>query len=112
MLGYHSLTEYERRYYVGLLGKMVLNFWIPVHAAITIFILLSLILTWRQIKVRRLLFIGVVSYIIMRVWSGLFFIRELLEFQKMPLDSPASAELSARVASWTFWTWFKEPLDI
>jgi hypothetical protein len=48
----------------------------------------------------------------MRVWSGLFFIPEMLEFQKLPLDSPPSAELSARVARWTFWTWFREPLDI
>ena len=33
-------------------GVPLQNFWIPVHAAITIFILLSLFLTWRQIKVR------------------------------------------------------------
>jgi hypothetical protein len=31
---------------------------------------------------------------------------------KVPIDSPPSAELSARVARWTFWTWFREPLDI
>lgn len=93
-------------------GVPLQNFWIPVHAAITISIILSLVLTWRQIKVRRLLLIGVGSYIIMRIWSGLYFIREMLEFQKVPLDSSPSAELSARVASWTFWTWFREPLDI
>src|SRR5688572_22540360 len=56
------------------------NFWIPVHAAITIFIILSLFLTWKAKKVRRLLLIGLNSYILMRVWSGLFFIREMLEF--------------------------------
>jgi hypothetical protein len=93
-------------------GVPLQNFWIPVHMAITVFIILSLVLSWRQIKVRRLLLIGVGSYIIMRVWSGLFFIREMLEFQKVPLDSLPSPELSARVASWTFWTWFREPLDI
>jgi hypothetical protein len=48
----------------------------------------------------------------MRVWSGLYFIPEMLAFQKVPLDSPASAELSARVANWGFWTIFREPLDI
>jgi hypothetical protein len=93
-------------------GVPLQRFWIPVHTAITIFLLLSLILTWREIKVRRLLIIGLVSYIVMRVWSGLFFIREMLEFQKIPLDAPPSAELSARVAAWTFWSWFREPLDI
>lgn len=93
-------------------GVPLQNFWIPVHAAITIFVLLSLFLTWRQIKVRYRLIIGLSSYIVMRVWSALFFIPEMLAFQKVPLDSPPSAELSARVASWTFWTWFREPLDI
>jgi len=93
-------------------GVPLQRFWIPVHAAITIFVILSLALTWRQIAVRRRLLLGLGSYIAMRVWSALFFIPAMLEFQKVPIDSPPSAELSARVASWTFWTWFREPLDI
>jgi hypothetical protein len=93
-------------------GVPLQRFWIPVHTAITIFLLLSLILTWRKTTVRRLLILGLVSYIIMRGWSGLFFIREMLEFQQIPLDAPPSTELSARVASWAFWSWFREPLDI
>ena len=93
-------------------GVPLQNFWIPVHAAITVFIILSLVLTWKERKVRLLLLVGLGSYIVMRVWSGLYFIREMLEFQKVPLDSPPSAELSARVASWIYWTWFREPLDI
>ena len=93
-------------------GVPLQNFWIPVHAAITVFMILSLFLTWKEIRVRRLLLIGLGSYIVMRVWSGLFFIREMLEFQKVPVDSAPSAELSARVASWTQWTWFREPLDV
>jgi hypothetical protein len=62
--------------------------------------------------VRRRLLIGLGSYMVMRVWSGLFFIREMLALQKVPIGSPPSAELSARVASWTLWIWFREPLDI
>ena len=93
-------------------GVPLQKFWIPVHTAITIFLILSLVLTWRQMEMRRLLLIGLGSYIVMRVWSGLYFIRERLAFQKISLDSPPSAELSARVASWTFWTWFREPLDL
>jgi len=93
-------------------GVPLQKFWIPVHTAITVFLILSLVLTWRQMEVRRLLLIGLSSYIVMRVWSGLYFIREMLAFQKISLDSPPSAELSARVASWTFWTWFREPLDL
>jgi hypothetical protein len=93
-------------------GVPLQKFWIPVHAAITLFLILSLALTWRQSAVRCLLLIGLGSYIVMRLWSWLFFIREMLAFQKVPIDSPPSVELSARVASWTFWTWFREPLDL
>jgi hypothetical protein len=93
-------------------GIPMQKFWIPVHTAITIFLILPLFVTWRQMEVRHLLLIGLSSYIIMRVWSGLYFIREMLAFQQIPLDSPPSVELSARVARWTFWTWFREPLDI
>jgi hypothetical protein len=93
-------------------GVPLQRFWIPVHAAITIFVILSLALAWRQDQVRLLLLIGVGSYSVMRVWSGVFFIREMLAFQKVPTGSPPSPELSARVARWTFWSWFREPLDI
>jgi hypothetical protein len=93
-------------------GVPLQTFWIPVHAGITIFSLLSLFFTWRDRRIRRLLLIGLASYIIMRVWSGLFFIPEMLAFQRVPVTSPPSPELSARVASWTYWSWFREPLDI
>jgi hypothetical protein len=93
-------------------GVPLQKFWIPVHAAITIFIILCLFLTWKEMKARRLLLIGLASYIVMRVWSGLFFIPEMLKFQKVPLDSPPSAELSGRVHSWIYWSWFRELLDM
>lgn len=93
-------------------GVPLQRFWIPVHAAITVFLISALILTWRDAHVRRLLFLALVSYGIMRVWSGVFFIPEMLAFQQIPVGSPASLELSARVARWTFRTWFREPLDI
>jgi len=93
-------------------GVPLQRFWIPVHAAITVFMLVALVLTWGEPAVRRLLLLALVSYIVMRVWSGLFFIPEMLAFQKVPLDEAPSAALSARVSRWTFWTWFREPLDI
>jgi hypothetical protein len=93
-------------------GVPLQNFWIPVHAAITVFVLLSLVLNWKEPGVRRLLLIGLGSYLIMRAWSCVYFIPEMLEFQKIPLDAAPSAELSSRVANWTFWTFFREPLDV
>ena len=82
------------------------------YVAITLCIIVALVMTWGEPTVRRLLLVALVSYIVMRVWSGLFFIPEMLAFQKGPLDEAPSAALSARVSKWTFWTWFREPLDI
>lgn len=45
---------------------------------------LSLFLTRRDKRVRRLLLIGPGSYLVRRIRSGLFFIREMLAFQKIP----------------------------
>ena len=93
-------------------GVPLQRFWIPVHSAITVFVLLGLALTWRNLPVRNLILIGLASYVVMRVWSGFYFIPEMLSFQKIPLDTAPTAELDARVSKWTFWTWFREPLDI
>ena len=93
-------------------GVPLQRFWIPVHLAITVFVVAALVLTFSEAAVRRFLLIGLGSYFVMRVWSGVYFIREMLTFQKIPLDAPPSPELSARVANWTFWTWFREPLDV
>lgn len=101
------LCDHPARY-----GGTLQRFWIPVHAAITVFILLALFLTWSDVGVRWLLLLALASYIVMRVWSGVFLIREMLAFQQIPLDAPPSPELSARVARWRYLTWFREPLDI
>src|SRR5687767_6747642 len=86
-------------------GVPLQRFWIPVHGAISVFILSSLFLTWNDTTVRGLLLIAFVAYVVMRVWSGLYFIPRMLAFQRVPPDSPPSEELSRRVAQWTRWTW-------
>ena len=57
-------------------GVPLQTFWIPVHAGITIFVLLSLFSAWKDIKARRLLLVGLASYIIMRVWRSVFHSRD------------------------------------
>jgi hypothetical protein len=93
-------------------GVPLQRFWVPVHAAITAFMLVSLVLTWRDTAVPRLLFLALAFYLVMRVWSALYFIPEMHAFQQVPADAPTSADLSKRVSDWTFWTWFRETLDV
>src|SRR5689334_12711049 len=44
------------------------RFWVPVHIGITVFVISSLVLAWSDLAVRRLILIGLGSYIVMRVW--------------------------------------------
>jgi hypothetical protein len=93
-------------------GVPLQRFWIPVHAGITLFLIAALVATWQHASVRRALLVGTAAYAGMRIWSGLFFIPEMLAFQQLPLDTPPSAELSGRVAQWVALTWWREPLDV
>jgi hypothetical protein len=82
------------------------------HAAISGLLILSLVLGWRDRPVRRMLLIGLASYAVMRGWSFAYFIPEMLAFQEVPLDARPTEELLRRVENWTFWTVFREPLDV
>jgi hypothetical protein len=93
-------------------GIPLQRFWIPVHIVINVFLPLSIFLTWSDSIVCLLLLGCLASYVIMRVWSALYFIPEMLAFQKIPPNSTPTVELSARVIKWTFWTKFREPLVI
>jgi hypothetical protein len=93
-------------------GVPLQRFWIPVHTAITVFVPTALVAAWKDVTVRRLLLVGVASYMVMRVWSRVFFIPEMLAFQQVSPDAPASPELTARVERRTSMTVWREPLDM
>lgn len=93
-------------------GVPLQRFWIPVHVAITVLMIGAIASNWRFPQRRPLLLIAAGSYIIMRLWSALYFIPEMLRFQKVPLEDAATPELLSRVTRWTTLTWFREPLDI
>ncbi|MFW7381640.1 MAG: hypothetical protein ACOH5I_22725 [Oligoflexus sp.] len=98
-------------------GVPMQRFWIPVHIAISIALLGALILNWGAltwgIPVRRLMIlVGIGAYFVMRVWSGIYFIPEMLSFQRVPLKSSPSDELTSRVNKWAKLTILRLPLDL
>ena len=64
-------------------GVPLQYFWIPVHVAITLFMVAAIALTWRDPRVRRWLLAGAASYVVMRAWSAVFFIPGMLAFQSI-----------------------------
>nr|WP_295905554.1 hypothetical protein [uncultured Bdellovibrio sp.] len=93
-------------------GVPLQKFWIPVHILITVFILVALFLNWRIASRRTFLLISLGSYVIMRGWSFLYFIPEMLSFQKIATNSPPSEELMNRVSTWKTLTYWRTPLDL
>lgn len=93
-------------------GVPLQTFWIPIHAAITVGLLLALILTWRERGVRRVLLVGLAAYVVMRAWSFAYFIPEMLAFQEVPVGAGPGPELAARVDRWVGLTWLRLPLDL
>ena len=88
------------------------RFWIPVHIAITVFLVGALITNWGASQRRTLILVALASYIVMRVWSAFYFIPEMLRFQQIPVESEATQQLLSRANRWTRLSWFREPLDL
>ena len=93
-------------------GIPLQKFWIPAHILITLFIVAALFLNWRSPARRNFIIVAVISYIVMRVWSFIYFIPEMLSFQKVAIDSPPTDQLLERVERWNALTWWRLPLDL
>jgi hypothetical protein len=93
-------------------GVPLQSFWIPIHAAITVGLLLALVLSWPDRGVRRVLLVGLAAYVVMRAWSFAYFIPEMLAFQEVPVGAGPDPELAARVDRWVGLTWLRLPLDL
>jgi hypothetical protein len=93
-------------------GVPLQRFWVPIHIIISIMLAGALASNWSYRERRNLVLWAAASYIVMRLWSFLYFIPEMLRFQEIPLNGEPSSELLSRVARWTTLTWFREPLDL
>lgn len=93
-------------------GVPLQKFWIPTHILISISILIALFLNWKIPSRRTLILVAIGSYAVMRAWSFIYFIPEMLEFQKIAVDSQSSDNLIDRVSKWKTLTYWRAPLDI
>lgn len=76
-------------------------FWIPIHIAITVLMVLALWASWRLPAVRRGVLIALACYVAMRVWSALYFIPEALRYEKA---APLTGESLEAAWTWVFWS--------
>lgn len=69
-------------------------FWIPLHALMTLLLPIAIWLYWSEKTVRRLLLLSLAFYLIVRIWSILYFIPVALEFEAMQVQPIEQAKLA------------------
>lgn len=84
------------------------RFWIPVHIAFEVLLIVSLIAAWSDADVRLALFVALISHAVMRVWSLVDFVPKALAFEK---TDPARVDEAAAVR-WTRRSLLRLPLDL
>jgi hypothetical protein len=83
------------------------RFWIPVHVAFEVALIVSIALAWSHPPVRTFLLMACASHAVMRVWSAFDFIPKALAFERA--DPAAISEQEAR--AWTRRSVVRFPLD-
>lgn len=81
-------------------GISLIRFWIPMHSALTLTLIVALVLNWKNRRVRNLLFGAIGAYAVMRAWTFAYFVPEITAFVQMSPKGPSSPELAERAARW------------
>ena len=80
------------------------QFWLPVQLLYIISFVAALITNWQSTTIRNYLIFAGVSYQIVIVVTMVYFVKEIMAFQKIPVDAPLTNELQHRVNKWYKWT--------
>lgn len=88
-------------------GVSRVSFWIPIHGATTLLLLLSLWACWRERRVRGLLLAATGMYLAIRVWTFLYFIPRVIQFESA---EALTGELASQARTWVFLSAFREPM--
>ena len=93
-------------------SKKAKSFWIPLSILFVICAGTSLILNWQYRGIRDHIIGGLGCYIITGILSGIYFVKEVLAFSKMPVDAPRTPELIKRTKRWLRWTTIRDLLQL
>ena len=85
-------------------------FWILIHVSFELALLAALALNWRAKRRRALLLGGLGVHLLMRAWTFLYFVPEVLRFMDTPPAGPFSPELAAAVGLWGALGWIRRAL--
>ncbi len=87
-------------------------FWLPIMALSLISSIASLIMNWGYPDIRTYMLIALACFVLNGVSTGLYFVKEILIFARMPADAPQTPALLTRTKTWLKWTTLRNVLQV
>jgi hypothetical protein len=91
----------------GPYGIHEARFWMTIHPLLVLSLVVSLVLNWGTRERRRLILFSLAVYVLVIVVSALYFIPELVAFERSPQSSIPAAEWLARGRRWQRLSWVR-----
>jgi hypothetical protein len=92
-------------------GKKARTFWIPLSVLFMISVCTALILNWQSINARIHIIGAIVCFGLTGALNGIYFVKEVIAFTKIPSDAPQTPDLLRRVRLWLRWTIVRDVLQ-
>jgi len=92
-------------------SKTARSFWIPLSILFVVSASVALILNWKYPGTRLHIIGALVCFGLTGLLSGLYFVKEVIAFTKIPRDAPATPDLLERVRIWLRWTTVRDVLQ-
>ena len=93
-------------------SKKARLFWITVSVLFMISICSALILNWQYMETRVHIIGAIICFSLTGILSGLFFVKEVIAFTKIPMNAAPTPALIQRVKFWLRWTSVRDVLQI
>jgi hypothetical protein len=91
----------------GTYGLNEVPFWMTIHPLLILSLIVALALNWKSKPRRKLISISLAIYIVVIVVSQVYFIPELVAFERSPESSMSPAEWLARGQRWQRLSWIR-----
>jgi hypothetical protein len=82
-------------------------FWMTVHPLLILSFIITLVLNWKLPARRSLILLSLAIYLVVLVVTGLYFLPELMAFERSPESSLAPAQWLARGQRWQRLSWIR-----
>ena len=82
-------------------------FWMTIHPLLILSLVVSLVANWGVRERRRLVLVSLAVYVVVLVVSSLYFIPELMAFERSPRSGLPAAEWLARGRRWQRLSWVR-----